>query len=195
MVTDKQIHDLKIITTQQGDSEVWLEQRKCRITASNFHRVFTRANTIKANPTESPKALVETILGLKKTPDTKALRHGKALEPHSKRKYIHAVVKHKHKKFSSNAVGLVLLKNYPYIGASPDMEIECECCGLGLVEIKFPYSILDQQPSSDNLPYLKNRTDEYGTTLTTELAHNTAYYFQIQGQMAVTGRGYCDLFV
>jgi len=43
-VTDKQIQHLKNASAEQSESTVWIDQRKGRITASNFNRVFTKAN-------------------------------------------------------------------------------------------------------------------------------------------------------
>ena len=191
-VTCKQINDLKEATSSQGLSEQWQIQRKGRRTASNFRKVYTRAETLKKNPTESTRALTDLLLGLSKRFDTKALRHGRAMEAHAKRKYV-AVVKSKHKNFTSKDVGFIILKAHPYIGASPDLEINCECCGLGLCEIKCPYSILDQVPSASNLPYLTETEDD--GVKTTNLIHNTEYYFQVQGQMAISEANYCDFFI
>ena len=148
-ITPKQIKDLAIVTKTQSKCTEWMEHKQGRITASNFHRVFTRAMTMKKKPDENPKVLVDTILGLNKVIETKALKHGLALEPHAKRKYVYEIKKTRsHKNFTHSDIGLVIDEKYPYLGASPDMEVECDCCGKGLVEIKCPYSILDQVPSA-----------------------------------------------
>ena len=36
--------------------------------------------------------------------------------------------------------GLIINPNYPYIGASPDAIVECKCCGVRCLEIKYLYS-------------------------------------------------------
>ena len=35
---------------------------------------------------------------------------------------------------------LIINPNYPYLGASPDAILECKCCGIRCLEIKWPYS-------------------------------------------------------
>ena len=40
---------------------------------------------------------------------------------------------------------VVFISNeYPFIGASPDSVVECNCCGKGTVEIKCPYCVRDK---------------------------------------------------
>ena len=89
--------------------------------------------------------------------------------------------------------GLVIYEELPYIAASPDLEVECKCCGAGLVEIKCPL-IRGEILSADNLGYLQNlmTSDNKNTTV---LKTNEPYYFQVQRQLGVTGRKYCDFFV
>ena len=102
--------------------------------------------------------------------------------------------KRKHKNLNLEETGLVLLKDFPYIGASPDGLISCLCCGRGVLEIKCPFSIIDQAPSKENLSYVEEIKDLDGTS-NTHLKVNTPYYFQIQGQMAATKTLYCHFFV
>ena len=75
------------------------------------------------------------------------------------------------------------------MSASPDLIIECLCCGVTLVEIKCPYSIRDEKPSSGNLKQLQE-TDN-GISLKT----NHAHYHQIQGQLGVTNNSQSWYFV
>ena len=49
--------------------------------------------------------------------------------------------------------GLVISEELPYIAASPDLKVECKCCGAALMEIKCPL-IRGGIPSADNLGYL-----------------------------------------
>ena len=73
-------------------------------------------------------------------PPNKAIKHGRALEPHAKRKYVYEF-KGPNLNFNCKDIGQVLFKQYPYLGASPDLIVECICCGKGFVEIKCPSSI------------------------------------------------------
>ena len=60
----------------------------------------------------------------------------------------------KHKQVSSDEVGLFISPEYPYLGASPDLILNCKFCGKYVVEIKCPESIKTTTPSSQNLNYL-----------------------------------------
>lgn len=187
-VSDKQIKDLAIVSSKQSETPIWQQQRKGRITASNFYRVCTKMETLDKKTNANTKPLTDSLLGIAPFVETKALKHGKAMEPKAKQKYI-AVIKNKHKKFKSSETGLVLLKDYSYIGASPDLVVNCDCCGHGLAEIKCPYSICSEIPTALNLPYLELVEDA------PHLKVRSAYFYQIQGQMAVTNTLYCDFFV
>ena len=77
----------------------------------------------------------------------------------------------------------------PFLAASADLETECDCSGKGLCEIKCPESIKDQEPYIDNVTYLKEND---GTII---LDHKHAYFFQIQGQMKILKREFCDFYI
>ena len=184
---------LEKLTRGQSNNVKWIESRKGRITASNFYRVFTKVNSLKTKQNIDSTSLVDSLMGKTKPPQTTAMKHGKAMESHAKRKYL-SIVKKKHTNFSLKDIELVLFKNHPYIGASPDGYITCNCCQSGVLEIKCPHSIIEYSPSADNLAYLTENTDE-DKTKSINLKQNTAYYYQILGQMAATKTMYCDFFV
>lgn len=73
--------------------------------------------------------------------------------------------------------------SYPHLGATPDGIISCDCCGDGVIEIKFPYKHRDEHPHHviDLQFYLKQ--DKDGELC---LYRNNEYYCQIQGQLAVS---------
>lgn len=73
------------------------------------------------------------------------------------------------------------------------MFVSCGCCGPGLMECKCPYSIINDIPCESNLSYLHSVISESGEAV--QLKKNHDYYFQVQGQMGVSGRKYCDFFV
>ena len=154
-MTDKQINDVKKVTSKQNINTEWGHYRSGRLTASNFHKIFTKVETLKKQPDKDAEALINTITGSAKRVQTKGMKHGIALEPHAKRKYCYLMTKSRsHVNLKVNEIGIVIDKTYPFIGVSPDMEITCTCCGTGIGEIKCPYSVRDQIPTHDNLPYL-----------------------------------------
>ena len=175
-------------TIGQSAVQDWHNQRKGRITASKFHSVCTRTVSLQASLTQDPAALVSSLLGYNKVPATAAMKHGCSMEIHAKQCYL-SLMKPNHRKLKSEEQGLIVMRGKPFIAASPDLKVSCECCGEGLVEIKCPYSIKESIPSADNLTYLQIVD---GTTI---LKRNSDYFYQVQGQMAVTELGYTDFFV
>ena len=190
VLTDEQISDLQLATMGQADSEDWLTQRYGRITASNFHRVYTRMNTLQAKPTADPKPLLRALMGYLPEPVSVAIKHGKAMEPHAKMKY-KSVASSKHKCFKVEECGLFIHRDYPFIGASPDLIVSCSCCGKGVCEIKSPESIKDQSPTYSNYKKYLVKNDNGKSTL----SKSSEYFTQVQGQMAVLSLEYCDFFV
>ena len=95
-------------------------------------------------------------------------------------------VKDKHMGFEVENAGLYVNPESPHLGASPDGLVCCQCCGPGLLEIKCPYSVRNTTPTSAT--YIQPKEDGDGFQLNRK--HN--YYFQIQGQMAIFDRTYCD---
>ena len=85
-----------------------------------------------------------------------------------------------HTKLSVSLSGLVIHPKHPFIGASPDGIVSCECCpGFGALEIKCP--------TKDNL---KKCLDDNG-----QLCKEDKWYYQCQTHMLVTGASYCDLYL
>ena len=50
-----------------------------------------------------------------------------------------------HSSFIIRQSGLLLDPMNPFIGASPDGNVECSCCGSGVLEIKCPFSCKDKK--------------------------------------------------
>ena len=190
--TDVQVQQIETETWGQADNATWANQRKGRITASNFYYGFTRANTIKANRSinHSVEPLLRKIMAYdaSKGHNIPALNHGKEYELIAKEKYI-SLVKCNHKEFTLSESGLFVDPSRPYLGSSPDLLVYCSGCGMGLSEMKIPFSIVNEMLSAKNLPYLVEHDN------VTMLRKEHAYYAQIQGQLALPGRTYCDFFV
>ena len=187
-LSDFQIKLIEEATRSQSSSDEWFKQREGRITASNFHRVYTRMETLKKNPNENINNLTQLLIH-KDWFETFATRHGIATEPQAKSELITVLKEKGHKIINTRECGTVVSKEYPYLSASPDLIIECQCCGVTLAEIKCPYSIRDEKPSSGNLKQLQE-TDN-GISLKT----NHAHYHQIQGQLGVTNNSQSWYFV
>ncbi len=90
-----------------------------------------------------------------------------------------------HTLFEADSSGLLVQSTAPHLGAFADGFVSCECCGLRVIEIKCPFSIRHMEPT--NASYLE-KNDTAGFRLSKK--HN--YYYQVQGQMMISERLYCD---
>ena len=148
VTTGQSMSSIKTVTTGQRMSAEWLEQRKGRITATKMKAVSTKMDTLSRSGNAcGTDCLVKTIMGYSTAPTTAAMKHGRTQETHAKLLYKKLLSK-RHKCFSTQETGLLVMEQCPYIGATPDLFVQCECLGEGLCEIKCPYTTRDQIPSS-----------------------------------------------
>ena len=171
-VTPEQAKNVEILTRQQSKSKDWHRLRMGRITASNMKAV---CSTTIERPAIST---VKSICGLSSF-KSQATAYGCKHEKVALQAYVNTK-RSEHENFSVTESGLWLDPNYPFLGASPDGLVSCNCCGEGLVEIKCPYCARDS-PMADVECLKENKLDP---------SHR--YSYQVQTQMLVTGRDYCD---
>ena len=62
-----------------------------------------------------------------------------------------------HSKLQMVEPGLFISMERPYIGASPDAIVSCECCGKGVVEVKCPFCFKDKLPEEDSKSFCMSR--------------------------------------
>ena len=140
------------------------------------------------NISNNANSLLKTLTEINKF-ESKATKHGTALEPHAKLQVI-SILKKSHKNFTFTNPGLKLDPTYPYIAASPDLSVTCHCCGNGAIEIKCPESVCESDPSEEKVDYLIKDVDNL-----IRLKKNHNYYAQIQGQMAIANCTHSWVFV
>lgn len=166
--------DLEQLTRSQTESPLWFAERSKRITASNFGRVMTRKKDVN-----------DAFLGsFQRQSFTSApTSYGKANEVIAKQMYIKQTGNHIHD------IGLVVNPDLPFLGASPDA-IVCDNMVTGLVEIKCPYSVRDMTIEdacvNSKTFFLQNDGENY------KLSQKHVYWYQVQGQLLVTGAQFCD---
>lgn len=188
-VDDDKAGYIEANSRQQCDSSFWFQQRRLRITASNFGKVAKRRKT-------TPVAnLVKSLLYSKEV-NTAAIRWGRTHEDDACRSYIAYLRKQGHHKATVSASGLVVYMEEPCLACSPDglVEIPGESEPLGVVEFKCPYSCKDlspQQAAAQSKAFFCS-ADASGTIT---LKRNHDYYFQVQGNMAITRRPWADFVV
>ena len=169
-------------TRNQGLSTLWHDHRVGRVTASVFGRVA------KLRQSEFSTSLVKTIMGYTKpSPFIPAIKWGRDNEDAARQQY-RAFMEAKHRSFFVRSAGLCVNTAYAYLGASPDGIVNCLCCGEGLLEIKCPFKHRNVDPVNitDDTFFLHFTEDG----LHLKLDHS--YYYQVQGQLAVCEKDYCD---
>ena len=176
-VTPTESHYLFQSTLLQSRSSLWHLHRKGRLTASSFGQIV---KTSLHNPS---KSLVKKILGFASSVKTAAMKWGCDHESDALAAYKQQV-KNNHISFEVDAAGLLINPLAPHLGASPDGFVSCSCCGLGVIEIKCPFSIRHTDPI--NAPFLE---DNCGSV---RLSPKHNYYHQVQGQMLISECLYCD---
>ena len=184
IVDEAKLNTIEKKTSEQAASQEWQAERKFRYTASNFHTIVKRQR--------NHNTLVNNLLHPK--PFTaKQTAHGKTYEPVALKEY------EKYMFSTRNPVsvfksGLVVSMASPFLAASPDGKVIDRGCSkpFGLVEVKCPYSKFHVSPleaCADETFYAENVNEK------PRLKRGHQYYFQIQGQLGITGASWCDFVI
>ena len=180
------IDNLEKMTRGQSQSPLWQRHREGRITATVAHDVKNRHDTT------SPLSLINKIMKYNQVDLSRkpAVEFGLNHEQEARELYA-TNMDTLHKDFSVRESGLVIDKEFPLFGATPDGVRNCTCHGTGLLEIKSSYKYQDKTVSeivdldTDNSLCL-----EKGTL---QLKKSHRYFSQIQFQMHVCNLTFCDL--
>ena len=158
-------------TRDQSDNPYWHDLRKKRITASKFKRVAAR------------KKDYETLVAQLKKPvrQTEVMRYGLANEGSA------AVTYAESKGVNVRRSGFVINPGCPHLGASPD------------------YIVFDPNENDDPFGLMKAKCLQCLSVRIAKclrlvngelkLRKTHEYYYQIQGQLGLTGMQWCDLMV
>lgn len=156
-------------TREQSECQLWAQVRKPRLTASRFREIC------HVRGESSAKALASRIL--RGTPQTAAMKRGLDLEPEILRQYADRW------EVSVTSCGVIIHPDAPHLGASPDAKVfnPRETPPFGLAEVK----------SCDvaNVGEVKHLTTVKGQAC---LRKTHKYYYQVQGQLAISGLQWCD---
>lgn len=180
-VTDHQAQNVEHSTKAQSSCKLWHSMRAGRITASNF-KAACRTST--STPSES---LIKKICYTSSI-QTLATKYGCDHEKEAVQSYSN-LMSSSHVNFNSSDSGLHLNPQYPFLGASPDGHVSCDCCGSGIVEVKCPFCL--EKNSFEDATSKKDFCLESDYSLKKE----HAYYYQVQAQLFVCNVNYCDFVV
>ena len=187
--TDDIVSEIERATRDQS-SDVWRSQRIGRITASKFHRVYTRMQTLQKNCETDMTAVVSEVMEYATPPsELKTLSYGRRMERQA-RKCLEAVLKRNgHKNLCVSESGLHVSKTLTYIGASPDGMVSCSCCQKMVLEIKCPTTCMHEVPVAENTECL----EQIAGLLKLKRKHK--YFTQVLGQMAMANVQMAIFFV
>lgn len=186
--TKEEIEKIIEATMGQSNNQTWFSQRQGRITASQVHSVYTKTKSLSQKQV-STDSLVSRIMGYETAlSHIPALKYGRVMENEARRQYI-KINSSRHVNLKVTETGLHIHPEKGFLGATPDGLVECDCCGSGLLEIKCPLSVSHASPTAENLPYL------YKVGPDTRLKKSHAYYTQIQAQLEVCNKKWCDFFI
>lgn len=175
-VSDVMSREFEEVTRGQSSTEEWHRLRKNRLTASIFKRVCSRKTNFESLATDLMSTRHVT---------TAAMKHGIENEPVAAEVYAHS--------FGRNVfpIGFVVNPSCFFLGASPDRRVydpDAAVDKWGLLEIKC--TTANSVSSCDYLipPKTSGKTQM-------QLKRNHDYYYQVIGQMGISGASWCDFFV
>ncbi len=75
-------------------------------------------------------------------PNLPALRWGRSKEAEAVREYVAMMRKFGHSRFDAHECGMYVLRRKPWMTATPDRVVGCECCDIPrILVVKCPYSL------------------------------------------------------
>ena len=175
--TSEQCTDIEEFTRGQSTNNNWHVFRKGLLTASTFHQICSSTNVVKTAQSLVKPGLDESCLPL-------AISFGRMYEPKARNMFMKGH-RFKHRQCSIDVPGLVMYQDssFPGIACSPDGIVSCKMCGQFLIEIKCSFKYKCFHPK--NALKLSGICLEKDGNLVVKQSHK--YYYQMQGQMALTG--------
>ena len=189
---------IEAATRDQSECELWFALRNGRITSSKFGENFNRQDST------DPKRLVRDLMGyggpLKNLPPQ--MRWGRENEDKAQKYYIEDR-QAAGEMMTVAPSGLHLMPEKAYLGASSDGLVTCsnvDLCCLGCLEIKCPYSVdkcatVGMSPKEIAEKFEDKFYMRRGEDRELYLPQGHHYYAQVQGELAVLDREWCNFVV
>ena len=185
----QKLREIEQSTRGQSQNSLWHSVRQYRLTASHFGNIF------RLKETTSPQNIVLQIIGAKRF-TSEATEWGKRNESIALEKYKIHQNNSGHDGLYYAPSGFVVSETHPFLGASPDGVVHDPSVQnpFGLAEVKCPFSFKHVSPSVAALSstFCCELVTDSGGSEHLRLKHTHPYFCQVQGQMAITGRSWCD---
>ena len=175
-------------TREQHNSPLWFSVRRFRLTSSLFGAVLQRREDTP------PDNLVLRILQEKQF-SSPATEWGRQKESIACQEYVAHQHTHGHRELLVTPSGFLISETQPFLGASPDGAVydpSDSCQPFGFLEIKCPYSQRNVTPLDACSASGFCCTATNGELC---LRRTHPYFAQVQGQMAVGKRPWCDFVI
>ena len=186
------LREIEQSTRDQSKSPLWHSVRQYRLTASLFGKVRCR------KPTTPPQSLVLQILSNKQF-TSEATDWGINKEPIALEKYVSVQHDAGHNGLYCCASGFVISEEYPFLGASPDGVVHDPSVSnsFGLAEVKCPFSFRNLSPfeAAETPTFCSQLVVDGNGKNRLQLKRSHAYFCQVQGQMAISERTWCDFII
>ncbi|XP_049512427.1 uncharacterized protein LOC125940379 [Dermacentor silvarum] len=168
-------------TLGQATNKNWFIERTGRLTASLFKRVCRVTKT---------EGLLRTILYPNDKAISEAMAYGRTHEDCAVQSYV-LLMKARGYNVEVKNTGLHVHEEYGFLAASPDRIVKIDQ-EEGLLEVKCPFSKIGMttETACEDPRFCCKKV---GGEVVLKKDH--AYYFQVQGQMAVTGHKWCDFAI
>ena len=192
-----EVAQIEATTQDQTECGLWFALRNGRLTSSRFGEILNQRSS-----TDS-RRLVRDIMGyggpMKTLPPQ--IHWGKENEERARKHYI------ENRKDVGELMevlpsGLHLMPEKAYLGASTDGIVVCrsvDTCCIGCLEIKCPYSIDGNITVEMSPQNIAEKFDDFflkkGADGELYLPHSHCYYAQVQGELAITNKEWCDFVV
>lgn len=137
--------DVEKRTQCQTNSNLWHLMRCGRVTASIFKKCCN------ANIENPPKSLLKQIVFPHQSNVSCVYTNWGKNHEDKAVKILFEKIKHDHINLKKRQCGLIINKEFPFLGASPDALFDCNCHGSYPVEIKCPYTLRFSKYSEDLL--------------------------------------------
>lgn len=191
-VSEEQSRSIAKETIGQRDSPLWFAVRRYRVTASRFGEIMRR----KAST--APDSLVLQILQPKQF-STVATKWGIQNEAAAIKQYQSHQQSHGHTGLTVCPVGFLISTSHSFLGATPDGAVYDPSSPeepYGFLEVKCPYSQRNKTPmEACDSPGFCCTCDFAVDESQVSLRENHPYYCQVQGQMGIGKRAWCDFVI
>lgn len=192
-VTKEELNNIEMNTRGQAESSLWFEERRKRLTASNFGSVINRREKI------FPKSILSKQFkkGSSANNSPAPCVWGKNNEQTAISKYVDKVNREGKSINACTQCGFLVNPETPWLGASPDCFLfdPCECKPCGVGEVKCPFSKMDmsiEEACNDSSFFLTVHEDKCRRPT---LKKTHSYYYQLQGLMSTCKVEWADFIV